>query len=423
MLVAEAIKRLEHANAVRSSPDSTPGDLREAIAATTELQGFIDACRGELIRTLDQHPTAFAEATISETTGCSFTQASKETERAKTLGSAADMADALSDGMITSAHVDALTRAARNLDESVKTSLLNDPDLVDAASRSSVRQFESLAKRKAKALDRSDPLEKFERQRRATSLKTFTDHEGMWNLHAKYDPLTGAKIFKRLQSTKSAKFAESTPDTAPADPRDRSAHLDALALADIVLADVVDDTDPITEPQRNTATTQTRTITRPGAPLVVIDASQTDGTGGPILDWGIPVEVPATVLTEVLGAEDPDVVVVANGVLLHAPGRLDLARTSRLANRAQRRALAGLYSTCAVPNCETHYDRCRLHHVEHWENGGTTDLNNLLPICQHHHTLLHENDWNVTLGENRELTIELPDGQSMCTGPPRRGGP
>lgn len=423
MLLAAAIKRLEHADAVRSSPDSTPADLREAIAATIELQGFIDACRGELILTLDRYPTAFAEATISETSGCSFTQASKETERAKTLGGAAGMADALSDGTITAAHVDALTRAARTLDESVRVSLLNDPDLADAASRSSVRQFESLAKRKAKALDRSDPMEKFERQCRATSLKTFTDHEGMWNLHAKYDPLTGAKIAKRLQSATAATFAESTPDTAPADPRDRSAHLDALALADIVLAGVVDDPQPIDGQHRDATTRQARTATRPGAPLVVVDASQTDGTGGPTVDWGIPVEVPTTVLTDVLGAEDPDVVIVAHGVVLHARGRLNLGRSSRLANRAQRRALAGLYSTCAVPNCDTHFDRCRLHHVEHWEHGGCTDLANLLPICQHHHTLLHENNWHVTLGESRELTIEFPDGQTMQTGPPTRGSP
>jgi len=238
------------------------------------------------------------------------------------------------------------------------------------------------------------------------ALKAFTDHDGMWNLHAKFDPLTGAKIAKRLQAARAAKFAECTPDTAPKDPRDRSAHLDALALAEIVLPDG-------TAPAR----------TRPGAPLVVVDASQTDGAGGPVVDWGIPVELPATVLTDVLGAHDPDVVIVANGVVLYAEGRLNLGRSSRLANHAQRRALAGLYSTCAVPNCGAHYDRCRLHHLRHWEHGGRTDLENLLPVCQHHHTLLHEHDWAIALGPNRELTIRLPNGQDLRTGPPRRGSP
>ena len=405
--LADAIKRREHADAVCSSPDSTPADLRQAIAATTELQGFVGARRSELIRTLDAYPTAFAEATLTETNGCSFNQASRETERAKTLGAAIDMADALSDGTITSGHVDALTRSARNLDDASKQTLLNDPDLAAAAARSSVRQFDAMVKRKTKALDRSDPNEKFERQLRATTLKSFHDDEGMWNLHARFDPLTGSKIAKRLLSAKAAKFAEAAPETAPIDPRDRAAHLDALALAGII----VDDND--------TASSGTR----PGAPMVVVDATQTNGAGGPVVDWGIPVEVPASALANILGAHDPDVVIVANGIILHAPGCLNLGRGSRLANREQRRALAGLYSTCAVPNCDTHYDRCRLHHNIHWENGGLTDLDNLLPVCQHHHTLLHDNHWDIAHGPNRELTIRLPDGQIMRTGPPRRGSP
>ncbi|MFK8024167.1 MAG: HNH endonuclease [Ilumatobacter sp.] len=415
MLLVEAAKRLEHADAVCSSLDATPADIREAIASITQLQGFIDARLAALLHSLDAFPTTFAEATLSEATGCSMNEASRHTERACTLGQATDMFDALSDGAITSGHVDALTRGTRNLDPTARDTLLSDPDLAEAAARCSVRQFGDVVKRKARALDTSDPDETFERQRRATTMTTFSDAEGMWNLHAKFDPLTGAKIAKQLQSATATKFAEATPDTAPRDPRDRAAHLEAVALADLILVDGHGSC--VSGP----AATGLRT--RPGPPLVVVDATQTDGAGGPVADWGIPVDVPRAVLTEVLGAHDPDVVIVANGAVLHAAGRLDLGRSSRLANRAQRRALAGLYATCAVPNCDAHYDRCRLHHIEHWEQGGTTDIANLLPVCQHHHTLLHESNWDIALGPDRELTIRLPDGRTMRTGPPRRGSP
>jgi hypothetical protein len=405
MLLAEAVKRLEHADAVCSSPDSTASDIRTALAATTELQGFIDARRAELIRSLNEIPTAFAEATISETTGCSLGQAAQETERAATLAEAFEMAEALGDGRITAGHVDALTRGARRLDQGGRDSLLGDTELADAAARCSIAQFDALVKKRSKALDRSDAEAKYARQCRATTLSTFTDADGMWNLRGKFDPLTGSKLAKQIRAATTAKFAEATPDTAPSNPMERTRHLEGLALAGIILDE------------------RTATTTRPGPPMVVIDASQTDGTGGPVIDWGITVEVPAAVLADIFDVSDPDVVIVSNGVVLHAEGRLDLGRSSRLANRAQRRALAGLYSTCAVPNCGTHIDRCRLHHVRHWEHGGCTDIANLLPICQHHHTLLHEKSWNVTLGSNRELTIELPDGQTMRTGPPRRGAP
>ena len=43
--------------------------------------------------------------------------------------------------------------------------------------------------------------------------------------------------------------------------------------------------------------------------------------------------------------------------------QLHLGRTTRLANRAQRRALRALYSSCAIPGCTGAYDRCKLHHV------------------------------------------------------------
>ena len=111
---------------------------------------------------------------------------------------------------------------------------------------------------------------------------------------------------------------------------------------------------------------------------------------------------------------------VRNGVVLHAPGELNLGRTTRLANRAQRRALRGLYATCAIPGCTVRYDRCELHHVIWWRNGGRTDLDNLLPICSRHHGKIHDYGWTIELGPNRQLTIRFPDGTIHSTGPPGR---
>ena len=94
--------------------------------------------------------------------------------------------------------------------------------------------------------------------------------------------------------------------------------------------------------------------------------------------------------------------------------------TTRLASRAQRRALRALYPTCAIPGCAVHYDRCKVHHIIWWRNGGRTDLDNLLPVCAHHHTKIHDHDWNLTLGPNNQLTIRFPDGTIHNTGPPKR---
>ena len=113
-------------------------------------------------------------------------------------------------------------------------------------------------------------------------------------------------------------------------------------------------------------------------------------------------------------------VVVHRGVVLHAPGQLDLGRSTRLANRAQRRTLRALYPTCAIPGCTTRYDLCKLHHVHWWEHGGSTDLHNLLPLCVTHHHAVHDRHWQLTLTPDRQLTITYPDGTTNRTGPPRR---
>ncbi len=387
------VNRLEKVVAATGSPGAAPADLKAALKAATEIESFVAARRAELIRSLGEHPTAFAEAAIAETSGCSLGAASKEKERADTLGHAGAMCDALSDGAITSGHVDALTRAARGLDAAA-TSLLfgDDGELAQAASTRSIAEFDAWVKRRAKQLDTSDGEERLEQQRRAVRLRTWTDDDGMWNLSGRFDPATGKDIARELAARTKTIAAGELVSTAPSDPIERMQHIEALALADLIVGDA---------PAGASA----------GPPLVVIDASQSDGAGGPVVDWGIPVELPPSVLVEVFEVNDPEVVIVANGVVLHASGRTDLGRSTRLANRAQRRALNGLYATCAVPGCAVHYNRCKLHHIVWWRNGGRTDLENLLPVCQHHHTLIHNDHWEITLGANRELTIGLSTGR------------
>ena len=62
-----------------------------------------------------------------------------------------------------------------------------------------------------------------------------------------------------------------------------------------------------------------------------------------------------------------------------------------------------------------------LHHVIWWYHDGLTDLDNLLPICVQHHHNIHHDGWLLTLTPDRTLTITLPDGTIMTTGPPKRG--
>ncbi len=89
---------------------------------------------------------------------------------------------------------------------------------------------------------------------------------------------------------------------------------------------------------------------------------------------------------------------------------LDVGRQCRLANRAQRRALRAMYRTCAHPDCTVPFDSCRIHHVIYWERGGPSDLDNMLPLCERHHHLVHEGGWTLQLFPDRRTTWRTPDG-------------
>jgi hypothetical protein len=71
---------------------------------------------------------------------------------------------------------------------------------------------------------------------------------------------------------------------------------------------------------------------------------------------------------------------------------------------------------CRFPGCE----RTRwvhLHHLVHWADGGSTDLDNLATLCGHHHRLVHEGGWQLAGHPGRHLTFLLPNGQPFRAGP------
>ena len=83
------------------------------------------------------------------------------------------------------------------------------------------------------------------------------------------------------------------------------------------------------------------------------------------------------------------------GAVVDAEGQvLALGRTQRLVSRAQRRALMIRDGMCQYPGC--HQTRhLKAHHLVSWADGGPTDLDNLILLCQWHHTAVHEGGMRI----------------------------
>ncbi len=85
-------------------------------------------------------------------------------------------------------------------------------------------------------------------------------------------------------------------------------------------------------------------------------------------------------------------------VVLSAAGEpLDVGRMRRFVTPGQRRALNIRDGGCAFPGCHRAPKHCHAHHIQHWADGGPTDLRNLVLLCSFHHRLIHHDDWQVRM--------------------------
>ncbi|MGE2835043.1 HNH endonuclease signature motif containing protein [Mycobacterium sp. SMC-4] len=89
-------------------------------------------------------------------------------------------------------------------------------------------------------------------------------------------------------------------------------------------------------------------------------------------------------------------------------------RATRTISRRLRRALERRHPTCAVPGCESTRG-LHAHHLRHWEDGGPTELDNLVLLCPYHHRAHHRGDITLT-GPATDLVVTDADGDPLHPG-------
>ena len=90
-----------------------------------------------------------------------------------------------------------------------------------------------------------------------------------------------------------------------------------------------------------------------------------------------------------------------------------------------RRLVALRDQTCQYPGgCDQPAAGCEPHHVTHRSDGGHTSLTNLKDYCWwHHHVVLHELGWSLTVHPDGTSQVQSPDGKIIRShSPPPRPG-
>ncbi|MDT5107184.1 MAG: hypothetical protein QOI25_4697 [Mycobacterium sp.] len=89
-------------------------------------------------------------------------------------------------------------------------------------------------------------------------------------------------------------------------------------------------------------------------------------------------------------------------------------RATRTVGRRLRRVLEHRDRCCVIPGCGATRG-LHAHHIQHWEDGGITELDNLVLVCPHHHRAHHRGVITIT-GPAQHLVVTDYQGRTLKAG-------
>ncbi len=92
---------------------------------------------------------------------------------------------------------------------------------------------------------------------------------------------------------------------------------------------------------------------------------------------------------------------------------LDVGRAMRTFTAACRKAILYRDRGCVFPGCAMPGKWAEFHHIQAWYDGGPSDLHNGCLLCRRHHTLIHQDQWQVRLGVDRLPEIIPPTSHDL----------
>ena len=391
--------------------------VRQALQKLTSVQAWIDAQKILFGKRLDQlaaaSPAVMPEQVVAAACSSTRADARRDMSRARVLAEVPQLESALHNGLISTAHVDAVVRATQQLDVQDKQQLLGQGEwLTNIASHASPDNFSRAVRAAVVRLGEDAGVGRLEQQRRRTWLRHWVDRDsGMVCMHGEFDPESGLRLVGRLQRTVERLFRERSPDTCPdgSSGAAKAAHLNALGLVALATTGgavgLTEQGDDIGSMGMSSVTPLSSGHARAEISVVVDYKTLAHGLHrNSIIQTGTDIDLPVdTVRRMACEARIIPVVMGSPGVVL------DMGRATRLASRHQRRALEAMHPTCAVPSCSVPVAQCQPHHIDYWTMGGPTDLDNLVPLCDQHHRCVHEGGWRLTLNpSDRRVTVTQP---------------
>ncbi|HET6818787.1 MAG TPA: DUF222 domain-containing protein [Mycobacteriales bacterium] len=102
---------------------------------------------------------------------------------------------------------------------------------------------------------------------------------------------------------------------------------------------------------------------------------------------------------------------------------LDAGRTVRTFTAAQLRAIVARDRHCIWTGCDAPPGWCDGHHIRHWADGGSTDIDNGVLLCGRHHDRVHNGHHAIVKTPEERYAVDLRPGSDPTWTTRNRGGP
>ena len=291
---------------------------------------------------------------------------------AKTAAGLAEMpklAESLAEGAITVEHAAvAVAAAAKTSAEQV------DDELSKLAETSSVDAFAEQSRRWVNRNQPDDGAELYQQQRHRRLFKHWVNEDGMGVLLAELDPTSYQQAVKAIN----VEYDRMWRDDGGRDggPDDVRATPQRMADAFVAL---------LTDPgRRGPGSTRMQLI-------AVADIERLRGdnpTGVAEIIGG--EALPQTVLERLM------CIATVTGVVFDGKGQpIWVGRDRRFPTEAQIKAIIARDRTCRGTGCAAGPERCEIHHIVPWEQGGLTDIDKMCLACPHCHHNIHDRGYIV----------------------------
>ena len=327
-----------------------------------------------------------ARRMVTEALQASRQQARREVQTASQFSEVPKTLSALSAGEIPSAHATKIAKAASQgpVDESV---------LVEAARTQDYGVFSKTVRDHQHEQSGDDGQSNFNRQRAQRSLGFFVSpDDGMFILNGRFDPVAGS-IIETALADETRRLRNQNAENNPT----------AVVGFDQLLADAL--VNLLNTDNKNNGSSEGNSESgerKQRRPTLILTADW-DVLKKQMVNTRLLDDTPIPVTEAIKLACEADIL---PAVFNTKTQKLWLGRKHRSATEAQRAALIVRDKHCV--GCGRTPTWCEAHHIQHWQHGGETNLDNLVLVCTSCHHNIHDNNWQVTQNQDRKYDLRPP---------------